>query len=235
MEENRTLVEARCPWDGPVPVRIVEMSCAIPADGSADASPGLCSFTCPVCNREVINPIPLEGIKTLWLLGSKRSTGHVPFELLEPHAGPPLSWDDVLNAHEALKGTCCPAEPLASSLTRGCKAFASDVSMLSWCAARYPLGRATSRSLTLHRTLCHVQHHPGVGAPGIGFNHAGGRAMERHTNSKWKGPKRSPCRVCPDLYDPFAPEPEDRLASRGRNRRGRPRRMVIRHSSTRGA
>jgi hypothetical protein len=115
MEQNRTLVEARCPLDGPVPVRIVEMSCATAADDWADGSPGLCSFTCPTCNREVINPVPSEGIKTLWLLGSKRWNGAVPFELLEPHSGPSLSWDELLDAHEALEAICCPPEPLASS------------------------------------------------------------------------------------------------------------------------
>ena len=106
--ENRTMVEARCPWDGTVPVRIVEMSCATAAGDGANGPAGLCSFACPTCGREVINPVPLDGIKTLWLLGSEQSTGHVPFELLEPHTGPPLSWDDVLDAHEALERICCP-------------------------------------------------------------------------------------------------------------------------------
>ncbi len=114
-KENRTMVEARCPWDGTVAVRIVEMSCGTVAGDSADGSAGLCSFMCPVCSREVINPVPLQGVKTLWLLGSEQSTGHVPFELLEPHGGPPLSWDDVLAAHEALEHMCCPPEQLAST------------------------------------------------------------------------------------------------------------------------
>jgi hypothetical protein len=31
-------------------------------------------------------------------------SGSVPFELLEPHTGPPLSWDDVLDFTLALEG-----------------------------------------------------------------------------------------------------------------------------------
>lgn len=113
MRDNRTLVEARCPWDGPVPVPIDEMKCAI-APGDSGESAGLCSFRCPTCSREVINPVPSEGIRTLWLLGSDRATGHVPFELLEPHPSSPMSWDDILAAHEALEQICCPPEQLAS-------------------------------------------------------------------------------------------------------------------------
>jgi hypothetical protein len=30
-------------------------------------------------------------------------SGSAPFELLEPHAGPPLSWDDVLDFMLALE------------------------------------------------------------------------------------------------------------------------------------
>jgi hypothetical protein len=36
--------------------------------------------------------------------GAGHMTGRVPFELLEAHTGPPLSWDDLLDFKPALEG-----------------------------------------------------------------------------------------------------------------------------------
>jgi len=50
----------------------------------------------------------------LLLLGAAPMSGSRPLELTEHHDGSPLSWDDVLDAHEAMKDHCCPQDELAA-------------------------------------------------------------------------------------------------------------------------
>ena len=59
--------------------------------------------------------------------------------------------------------------------------------------------------------------------------------MARHTKSGWRGTERTLCRVCPDLFDPFAPVPEGRFEVIRRGRGARTRRTLTRNSSTRAA
>jgi hypothetical protein len=65
---------------------------------------GLLEFACPSCGR--LNVRPLEGreLAVLATMGARPSSHRAPFELLEEHTGPPISWDDLLEFHQAVSG-----------------------------------------------------------------------------------------------------------------------------------
>jgi hypothetical protein len=50
----------------------------------------------------VLVPAGPVAVETMREGGAGHMSGCVPFELLEPHTGPPLSWDDVLDFRLAL-------------------------------------------------------------------------------------------------------------------------------------
>lgn len=105
-------IEAECPWCGLVQVEVPDLRCEVAPHGTTEA---LCEFTCPMCSRLVLAPVPAAGVETLRRLGAGPVRGSVPFELLEPHPEAPLSWDDVLDAHVALERSCCPQDELSGS------------------------------------------------------------------------------------------------------------------------
>lgn len=87
-----------CPECGPVVAPAGEFLCELDTGGER----GICELRCPVCTVTLIVPAKPEVVETLHRAGA----GHLtlaPFELLEPHAGPPLSWDDVLDFKLALE------------------------------------------------------------------------------------------------------------------------------------
>jgi hypothetical protein len=51
-------------------------------------------------------------VETVLGAGAERLSGLVPFEILEPHTGAPLSIDELLDFHAELDAVCCPAEGL---------------------------------------------------------------------------------------------------------------------------
>lgn len=52
------------------------------------------------------------GVEAARRVGVSELVGTIPWELLEPHAGPPLSWDDLLDLQLAVSRTGCPQEEL---------------------------------------------------------------------------------------------------------------------------
>jgi hypothetical protein len=76
-----------------------EFRCEIEAAGGK----GLCEMRCPVCSTVVLVPAAATAVETLRRAGAGPMSGSVPFELLEAHIGPPLSWDDVLDFSLALE------------------------------------------------------------------------------------------------------------------------------------
>jgi hypothetical protein len=60
-----------------------------------------------VCLTTILVPAVAPAVETLWSAGAGHISGIVPFELLETHAGPPLSWDDVLDFKLALENRSC--------------------------------------------------------------------------------------------------------------------------------
>ena len=90
-------VHTRCPWCGLVELLVSELTCSGAGPGE---DRGLCQFTCPECSRPVFVAVSPSDVALLWTEGA--GEGCLPLELLEPHSGPPLSWDDLLDFHLAL-------------------------------------------------------------------------------------------------------------------------------------
>lgn len=112
-------VRVECPWCGTLALSPGAVRCADVAPGDRLA---LCQFTCPVCFRLIILRTTPEGVEVARRVGVADLNGPVPRELLEPHGGPPLTWDDVLDLHLALSRTCCPQEELGVRGPRACGA-----------------------------------------------------------------------------------------------------------------
>lgn len=108
-------LEAQCPWCGPVTVGPADLRCELHPRGELQ---GLCEFPCPRCSRLILTPVPPAGVETLHLLGAGRPPGPVPFELLERHAGPPISSDEIIDLHVALDRLCCPQVELTQGSSR---------------------------------------------------------------------------------------------------------------------
>ena len=88
------LVRTRCPWCGRVEVLASELTCSGAGPGD---DRGLCQFTRPECARRVFVTLSPSDVALLWAEGA--GEGRLPLELLEPHRGPPLTWDDLLDFH----------------------------------------------------------------------------------------------------------------------------------------
>ena len=98
--QNAIKVRVVCPSCGPVVLPAAELRCELEADGSK----GICELRCPDCSATLVVPAGPAAVATMRDGGAGRMTGSVPFELLEPHTGPPLSWDDLLDFKLALDG-----------------------------------------------------------------------------------------------------------------------------------
>jgi ribosomal protein S27E len=98
--QNAIKVRVVCPGCGPLVVPAAELRCELEADGAR----GICEVRCPGCSATLVVPAGPAAVATMRDGGAGRMTGCVPFELLEPHHGPPLSWDDLLDFKLALDG-----------------------------------------------------------------------------------------------------------------------------------
>ena len=96
---SKVEVRAVCPGCGPMIVAAGELRCEVEVAGRD----GICELKCPVCSTTILVPAVAPAVETLWSAGAGHMDGTVPFELLEPHTGPPLSWDDVLDFKLALE------------------------------------------------------------------------------------------------------------------------------------
>ena len=92
-----TLARVRCAWCGPeeLPVeRVLVMA--------RSAREGLFEFRCPSCDRLNIRALEPSDLSTLAEVGVSPRPGPAPFELLEEHDGPPITWDDLIDFHDAV-------------------------------------------------------------------------------------------------------------------------------------
>jgi hypothetical protein len=101
-------MKAECRVCGSVDVAADDLRCEIIGVG------GLCEFSCPFCRRLTLVITEADRTLELWKVGAGRIVGVVPFEVLESHDGPPLSWDDVLDFQLALDAACCPQTEAAA-------------------------------------------------------------------------------------------------------------------------
>ncbi len=102
---NRIHVRATCPRCGPMVVDGGQVQCE---REPRTPSRGLCELTCPACSQPVLFSTAPPVTEALFQAGATHLSGAVPFELLEPHAGPPLSWDDLLDFKGALERSPWP-------------------------------------------------------------------------------------------------------------------------------
>lgn len=108
MSEAREVTVA-CRTCGPVVLATRDVRAA-----RSQTSPdeGLFAFTCPRCGRDVLQDAPATTVALLFASGARPLSGLVPFELAEQHAGPPITWDELLDAHEQMSTHCCPQDEL---------------------------------------------------------------------------------------------------------------------------
>lgn len=106
---ERGLVQAECPTCGRIQISAADVVCGI---SEADEA-ALCEFPCSGCGRVLLRPLPSVEIPTLLLFGARKAVRPLPFELVEPHRGPALSWDELLDLHFELEQECCPQDRLA--------------------------------------------------------------------------------------------------------------------------
>jgi hypothetical protein len=92
-------VQARCVWCGDVEFGLPELKVHTAADDL-----GLLEFACPSCDRVNVRPLGEPELVALATVGAANAPGTAPFELLEEHFGPPISWDDLIEFHEAVAG-----------------------------------------------------------------------------------------------------------------------------------
>ena len=107
---GRGLVRADCPTCGEVIAPAGRVVCGV----SEVEETALCEFRCPTCDRELLIPVEPAEIPALVLLGARRADS-LPFELLEMHSGPAVSWDDVLDLHFELEHQPFPQTELIRS------------------------------------------------------------------------------------------------------------------------
>jgi hypothetical protein len=106
---KRIQVRASCPSCGPMLVDGEVLRCeAEPRKPSR----GLCELACPSCSQPILFSTAQGVMEALFKAGARHGSGVVPFELLEPHAGPPLSWDDLLDFKLALESSSWPQQEL---------------------------------------------------------------------------------------------------------------------------
>lgn len=98
--DSTVKVRVTCPGCGPLVVPAADVRCELEANGSQ----GICELRCPICSTTVLAPAAVAAVETMRGAGAGHISGSVPFELLEIHAGPPLSWDDLLDFKLALDG-----------------------------------------------------------------------------------------------------------------------------------
>ena len=104
---GRGLVQADCPTCGEVIAQASALICGV----SEAEETALCEFPCPGCERPLLLPLAPAEVPTLVLLGA-RTDRSLPFELLEAHSGPAVTWDEVLDLHFELERQAFPQREL---------------------------------------------------------------------------------------------------------------------------
>jgi hypothetical protein len=93
-----TTIKATCPGCGEIDLTADDIVLRI---GAAQAN--TYGFTCPACGDFVEKPADDRVVRLLLSGGVVPVPVHVPAEAFEPHEGPAITYDDILELHELLK------------------------------------------------------------------------------------------------------------------------------------
>jgi len=85
-------IRASCPTCGDVELTTRDVTVQVCSNNNQ----GSYSFLCPHCLLAVSKPAEARIVDLLVLSGVRLSVWHMPAELEEPHAGDPISYDDLL-------------------------------------------------------------------------------------------------------------------------------------------
>jgi predicted RNA-binding Zn-ribbon protein involved in translation (DUF1610 family) len=88
--------EARCVWCGQIELASGGLEIHVGSE-----TEGLAEFRCPLCGRVNLLRLGPVDLATLMAAGVRQTRGLAPFELLEERSGPPITWDDIIDFHEA--------------------------------------------------------------------------------------------------------------------------------------
>lgn len=88
-------IRATCPACGDVDLTVPQISALV----CVTTNEGSYAFQCPECRLSVSKPAERRVVDLLVSAGVELAVWEVPAELREPHAGPPISYDDLLAFH----------------------------------------------------------------------------------------------------------------------------------------
>ncbi len=77
------------------------------------------AFQCPSCRVAVAKPAEPRVVDVLLASGITLSVWHMPDELEEPHSGPPITYDDLLEFHFQLRSGADLDALLSSAASAG--------------------------------------------------------------------------------------------------------------------
>ncbi|MGH2725631.1 MAG: hypothetical protein ACRDKS_01515 [Actinomycetota bacterium] len=105
---SATQIQVECRLCGSLTLRPSDLRCAV----DQGRATGICEFSCPFCSQVVLVPTTASTAQGLVTEGAEKLSGPAPFEVLEPHSGPPISWDEYLDLRLFLAGTSTPQQEL---------------------------------------------------------------------------------------------------------------------------
>lgn len=91
-------IRATCGVCGDVELTTADVTLRVCADNGT----GTYSFRCPCCTMAVVKPADTRTVDLLAVSGVPILTWRLPAELFEPHAGPAVTHDDLLDFHQLL-------------------------------------------------------------------------------------------------------------------------------------
>jgi hypothetical protein len=100
-------VRASCPDCGDVELGTDTVQVRVCVDDGT----GSYAFRCPRCRMAAAKPAGVRVVHLLVSWGAPLTMWRLPAELGEPHHGPPLTHDDLLNFHQALAGDRSGSRP----------------------------------------------------------------------------------------------------------------------------
>jgi hypothetical protein len=92
-------IRATCPDCGDVDLSVPDLKVLV----CLTTCEGAYTFQCPGCLLAVSKPAEGEVVDLLLAAGVELSAWDLPAELSEPHDGPPLTTDDLIDLHFALQ------------------------------------------------------------------------------------------------------------------------------------